>query len=47
MILVHTDKSAGYGWNVVETSLGGGWTYEVKNKAGNSNALQDEVVDHT
>lgn len=30
VILIHTDESAGYGWNVVETSLGGSWRYEIK-----------------
>ena len=28
MILVHTDRSAGYGWNVVRTS-NGNWRYEI------------------
>ncbi len=30
LILIHTDESAGYGWNVVETSLGGSWRFEVE-----------------
>ena len=34
VILVHTDKSAGYGWNVVETSLGGSWRYEIERGEG-------------
>ena len=29
VILIHTRESAGYGWNVVETSLGGSWRFEV------------------
>ncbi|MEZ5306897.1 MAG: M28 family peptidase [Pyrinomonadaceae bacterium] len=32
-ILIHTTESAGYGWNVVETSLGGGWRFEVERGA--------------
>lgn len=31
-ILIHTDESAGYGWNVVETS-NGNWRYEVARTA--------------
>ncbi len=30
VILIHTTESAGYGWNVVETSLGGSWRYEIE-----------------
>jgi Zn-dependent M28 family amino/carboxypeptidase len=30
VILIHTRESAGYGWNVVETSLGGSWRYEIE-----------------
>lgn len=30
LILIHTNESAGYGWNVVETSLGGSWRFEVE-----------------
>jgi len=33
VILIHTDESAGYGWNVVETSLGGSWGFEVERTA--------------
>ncbi len=33
VILIHTAESAGYGWNVVETSLGGGWRYEIERAA--------------
>ncbi len=33
VILIHTTESAGYGWNVVETSLGGGWRYEIERAA--------------
>ncbi len=41
VILIHTNESAGYGWNVVETSLGGSWRYEVERGAGdNSPALR-------
>ncbi len=36
VILIHTRESAGYGWNVVETSLGGSWRYEVERGAGDS-----------
>ena len=32
VILVHTDESAGYGWNVVRTS-NGGWRYEIARTA--------------
>ncbi len=32
VILIHTDESAGYGWNVVETS-NGNWRYEVARTA--------------
>lgn len=34
-ILIHTDESAGYGWNVVRTS-NGNWRYEIARKAGDS-----------
>jgi Zn-dependent M28 family amino/carboxypeptidase len=34
VILIHTRESAGYGWNVVETSLGGSWRFEVERPAG-------------
>ncbi|NNE65517.1 MAG: hypothetical protein HKN33_03040, partial [Pyrinomonadaceae bacterium] len=34
VILVHTNESAGYGWNVVETSLGGSWRYEIERGQG-------------
>ena len=33
VILIHTRQSAGYGWNVVETSLGGSWRFEVERDA--------------
>ncbi|MGE3468314.1 MAG: M28 family peptidase, partial [Pyrinomonadaceae bacterium] len=33
VILVHTDESAGYGWNVVRTS-NGNWRYEIARGAG-------------
>lgn len=36
VILIHTRASAGYGWNVVETSLGGSWRYEVERVEGDS-----------
>jgi Zn-dependent M28 family amino/carboxypeptidase len=36
VILIHTTESAGYGWNVVETSLGGSWRYELE-RASNDN----------
>lgn len=35
VILVHTTESAGYGWNVVETS-NGSWRYEIARTAGDS-----------
>lgn len=35
VILVHTTVSAGYGWNVVETS-NGSWRYEIARTAGDS-----------
>ncbi|MGQ0540825.1 MAG: M28 family peptidase [Blastocatellia bacterium] len=35
VILVHTTESAGYGWNVVETS-NGSWRYEIARNAGDS-----------
>ena len=34
VILVHTRESAGYGWNVVETSLGGSWGFEIERSPG-------------
>ena len=34
VILIHTRQSAGYGWNVVETSMGGSWRYEVARETG-------------
>lgn len=34
VILIHTDKSAGYGWNVVETSFGGTERFDIARKAG-------------
>lgn len=33
VILIHTDESAGYGWNVVRTS-NGNWRYEIARSAG-------------
>jgi len=33
VILIHTNESAGYGWNVVRTS-NGNWRYEIARKAG-------------
>lgn len=32
VILIHTDESAGYGWNVVRTS-NGNWRYDIKRQA--------------
>ncbi len=41
VILIHTRESAGYGWNVVETSLGGSWRFEVaRNTGDNTTFLQ-------
>ncbi|MDH3494565.1 MAG: M28 family peptidase, partial [Acidobacteriota bacterium] len=36
VMLVHTTESAGYGWNVVETSLGGSWRYEIERAEGDT-----------
>ena len=33
VILIHTDKSAGYGWNVVETSFGGTERFDIARSA--------------
>ena len=33
VILIHTNESAGYPWQVVETSLGGSWRFEVERTA--------------
>ena len=33
VILIHTDESAGYGWNVVETSFGGTERYDIARNA--------------
>ena len=35
VILVHTDESAGYGWNVVRTS-NGNWRYEIAREGGDT-----------
>lgn len=35
VILIHTNDSAGYGWNVVRTSFGGGGNFEVARNAEN------------
>ncbi|MFN6963354.1 MAG: M28 family peptidase [Pyrinomonadaceae bacterium] len=35
VILIHTDESAGYGWNVVRTS-NGNWRYEIARSAGDA-----------
>jgi len=35
VILIHTTESAGYGWNVVQTS-NGNWRYEIARRAGDS-----------
>lgn len=40
VILVHTDESAGYGWNVVETS-NGGWRYKVDRGRGDGTPFLD------
>ena len=34
-ILLHTDESAGYGWNVIRTS-NGSWRFDIERKAGDS-----------
>lgn len=34
VLLIHTTESAGYGWNVVRTSFGGGGNFEVARTAG-------------
>lgn len=34
-ILLHTDESAGYGWNVIRTS-NGSWRFDIERKQGNS-----------
>ena len=34
VILIHTDKSAGYGWNVVESSFGGTERFDIARKDG-------------
>ncbi|MCO6509391.1 MAG: M28 family peptidase [Aridibacter famidurans] len=41
VILIHTDESAGYGWNVVETSMGGGWRFEVERGRGDNTPYLD------
>lgn len=35
VILIHTDESAGYGWNVVRTS-NGNWRYDIQRKPGDN-----------
>ncbi len=40
VILIHTDKSAGYGWNVVETS-NGNWRFELERTRGDSTPFLD------
>src|SRR5215203_6128262 len=40
VILIHTDESAGYGWNVIRTS-NGNWRYEVSRRAGENNPYLD------
>lgn len=38
VILVHTDESAGYGWNVVETSFGGTERFDIARRDGDTTA---------
>src|SRR5829696_171145 len=40
VILIHTDESAGYGWNVIRSS-NGNWRYEVSRRAGENNPYLD------
>lgn len=40
VILIHTDESAGYGWNVVRTS-NGNWRYEVLRESGDKTPYLD------
>jgi Zn-dependent M28 family amino/carboxypeptidase len=40
VILVHTDKSAGYGWNVVRTS-NGSWRYDIAREPGDTTPYLD------
>ncbi len=40
VILIHTDESAGYGWNVVRTS-NGNWRYEILRNAGDATPYLD------
>ena len=40
VILIHTNESAGYGWNVVETS-NGNWRYELERQPGDNEPFLD------
>ncbi len=43
VILVHTDDSAGYGWNVVRTS-NGSWRHEIAREKGDTLAVSEHEV---
>ena len=40
VLLIHTENSAGYGWNVVRTS-NGSWRYEISRKKGDATTFVD------